>query len=480
MLYLLHHIKGSDSMNLFDFVRPKFFNPLSSSGNQRLNADCLLTIYHVYDQEISYKLDRASIRDAVAAYLMDQPMEDEGTVYESPNDYANAVLRRFLEAGWLEEETDDVTYERQIQMTEHGIALAEFISQITHPKKEEYTSYVFRIYNTLKNESQWRSDPYVYALKEVHSNAKQLANALKKLSTMMKSIIEELVQEETLESLTEHLMAYCDGTFIKEYARLTKQQNIHLYRSEIRQILEEMKQDRELYDLIVTGCFVEEEMEQESDAEEKVYAMFQSTIQFLTDDYDRIMNGIKKKINIYFNLAVGRARFLMNHDVNTRGCVEQTLRYLIGALAAEDKKADLPDEMQPLFNLYIQEFLACDSLRFPVSRRTMNKPSQQRVPVLTEDDVNQAAARQRKAAFDPYSKAAMKRYTEHMMGTKTELCASEFPLEGKGDVLAVTAAAAYAKENGYTIEISDDYLETDGFILRDFTLHKKMQGKGNV
>lgn len=462
-------------MNLFDVLHPKFFNPLASNANGRLHADCLLEIYHVYDREIAYKLDRASVRDAVANYLLDKPMQDNGEEsYDSPNDYAGAILRRFIDAGWLEEETDDVTYERQIQMTEHGIALAEFVSGIIHPQTEEYSSIVFNIYNILQNEGQWHSDPYVYALKAIHSYAKQLANALKKLSTLMKSIIEKLVQEETLESLTQNLMDYCEGSFIKEYARLTKQQNIHVYRSEIRKRLEAMKKDRDMYDLIVIGCSVEEGIEEEKEAEEKVYAMFQATIQFLIDDYDRIMYGIKKKINIYFNLAVGRARFLMNHDANARGSVEQLLRYMIQELAPEDNKASLPDELSALFQIYGHEFIDLGSVRYPPSRRVMTAPSQTEVPELTEEDIAKAYEMHKKEAYNPYSKEKMKQYTEKIMGVRTEITASAFPAVTKGDILALAAVVAYAEENGFKIETKDSYLIAEGFMIRDFTLRKKL------
>lgn len=464
-------------MNVFDVLNSRFFNPLASSANGRLHSECLLEIYHVYDREIAYKLDRISVRDAVANYLIDKPLQDNSDeTYESPNDYAAAILRRFIDAGWLEEDIDDVTYERQIQMTEHGIALAEFLSGITHPQTEEYSSIVFNIYNTLRNENQWRFDPYVYALKAVHGYAKQLANSLKKLSTQMKSIIEKLVQEETLESLTNNLVDYCEGSFIKEYSRLTKQQNMHLYRSEIRSRLEEMKKDHDIYDLIVTGCFIEEDMEHENDAEEMVYGMFQATIQFLTDDYDRIMLGIKKKINIYFNLAVGRARFLMNHDANARGSVEQMIRFMIQELVPADSKAYLPDELANLFQIYSQEFLDLDSFRYPSTRRTITVPSQSDVPELLPEDLEKAISETKKAAFNPYSKERIKRYTDQIMGSKIEVTASAFPISSKNDILALTAAVAYAEENGFDVETSDQYIYVEGFVIRDFTLRKKLKG----
>lgn len=130
-----------------------------------------------------------------------------------------------------------------IIMTDQGIALAEFLQTLIKPPKEEYSSYIFNIYNRLRNDEQWKDDPYVNALKEVYKNAKKLSNSLKKLSTSIRSIIEKMVKEETLESLTENLLSYCDGDFVKEYSRLVKQQNIHIYRTKIRGRLEQMRRN---------------------------------------------------------------------------------------------------------------------------------------------------------------------------------------------------------------------------------------------
>ena len=115
-------------------------------------------------------------------------------------------------------------------MPEQGLLLAEFLIQLAKPKKEEYSGYIFNIYNTLKNEELWLENPYVNGIRSIHMNAKLLSKSLKKLSTFIRKIIEKMVNEGSLESLTENLLEYFDGSFIREYSRFTKQQNIHVYR----------------------------------------------------------------------------------------------------------------------------------------------------------------------------------------------------------------------------------------------------------
>ena len=221
-------------MNLFDTLPGSFFNCLASGSTNRVYADCLLLIYHEYDREITYRIPRSQVRDALAVYLMEhqvEKLEDEPEENTNYNEMANAVIRRFCsrEVGWLEEDIDDATYEKHIMMTEQGVVLAEFLQQLMKPEREEFSSYIFNVYNILKDPDQWENDPYINGLRAVYRNAKLLSKALKRLATFIKKIIERMVQEETMESLTENILEYCEGDFIKEYARLTKQQNIHIY-----------------------------------------------------------------------------------------------------------------------------------------------------------------------------------------------------------------------------------------------------------
>lgn len=74
-------------VNVFDVIPAGFFNYLASNSSQRLYAECLELIFC------------------------------------SKN------------VGWLEEENDEATYEKQILMTERGILPAEFLTQLKRPEK---------------------------------------------------------------------------------------------------------------------------------------------------------------------------------------------------------------------------------------------------------------------------------------------------------------------------------------------------------
>lgn len=464
---------------LFDVIPSGFFNCLSSGSNHKIYSDCLQIIYEQYDREISYRIARNRIRDALAVYLLENHVDfiddgDEKEKQRSHNDLANGIIRKFCskEIGWLEEDNDDATYEKHIIMTEQGILLAEFLQQLRKPEREEFSSYIFNIYNILRSEEQWSSDPYVAGIKNIYRNAKQLSKALKRLATFIKKIIERMVKEESLESLTENILEYCDGDFIREYARLTKQQNIHIYRSFIKSRLDFFQNDEELFELMVIGCAVEEDVGEE-EARELVLDMLQRTKGFLSDDYDRIMRDIKHKINIYLQIAVGRARFLRSREADVRGSVEQTLRYLVEEMELLGWKEELPPEMGSLFLLEKNEFVDIGSLRFPRKAQTVRCETSVELEEMTEEDIRKARAAQEKEAYNPYSKEKMKVYLDTVMGKKRSLDCEYLPLESKRDLLSSLSAVAYGEENGYVIRPAEGYLETNGMILRRFQITKE-------
>ena len=109
-------------MNVFDFIPNGFFNLLASGSNNRAYAGCLAEIYEQYNNAVSYRLPKVDIRDSLTIYLLQNHIElkEDGTEdLSSGNEQANFVIRKFISAGYLEEETDDSTFEMFIVMTDN-------------------------------------------------------------------------------------------------------------------------------------------------------------------------------------------------------------------------------------------------------------------------------------------------------------------------------------------------------------------------
>lgn len=455
-------------LNLFDILPSGFFNCLASVSNNRIYSDCLKIIYEQYDKEISYRISRDKIKDALANYLLENNINqiDENTDVNY-SELASAIIRKFCssEIGWLEEDSDNETYEKHIIMSEQGILLAEFLNSLRKPEREEFSSYIINIYNILTNEKQWSDNPYVNGLKNVYRNVKALSKALKRLSTSIKKIIEQMMNETSLESLTDNMISYFEGDFIKEYSRLAKQQNIHLYRSHIKNKLDMMENNTDLFDLIIEKCMEEEKISKNS-ANELVLDMLYSTRAFISNDYDRIMKDIKQKINLYINIAIGRARFLRNRDADDRGSIETVIRYLTNNIA--DLKADAPN----LFLLEQNQFIDTNSLRFPHKQKAIKTETYAELEEITEEDIKNAQFTYKKEAYNPYSKDKMKLYLENIMGNNKIIDSDDLPLASKEDMLCALSVAAYGGENGYEITLLDDYTSNDDLKLHKFQIKR--------
>lgn len=463
--------------HVFSVIPTGFFNSLASGSNQRIYSDCIQLIYKEYEREISYRIPRNRIRDTLAIYFLEQHVElshDEYSGDRTAGDMAGAVIRKFLskEVGWLDEEIDDATYEKQIVMTENGIALAEFLNQLEKPEQEEFSSYIYNIYNTLNNAEQWKENPYVNGIKNINKNARDLSKALKKLSTFIRKIIEKMVQEKTLESLTENILEYCEGNFIREYSRLTKQQNIHIYRMFIRTRLDAMIVDEAVFGRMVEDCCREENVDY-LQAQDVVLDMIQATKRFLVEDYDQIMRDIKHKINVYLQIAVGRARFIRNRERDVRGNVERTMRYIMEELTELSMKDVLPEDMEALFTMNRHEFIDEGSIRYPRQNQTIKEPVASEIEEMTEEAIRAAREAQQREAYNPYSRDLMKLYLERRLGEGGEIISDELPLNSKEDMLANLSTIVYAKDNGFAVELLDGYYEVNDMILRRFRIARE-------
>lgn len=462
-------------ISVFNIIPNSFFNPLSSSSNYRTNAALLQFIYEQYDNEISYRIKRNVLRDEVAYYISEHSedfLSDNDMTTRSYQDISSDYLRRFSskEVGWLEEEFDETTFEKYIVITESGVMLAELLIRLECPEREEFSSYMYNIYNTLRNQDQWNGDPYVGALKNVYKNAKALSKSLKKMSTYIRKTIEKLMKEVSYESLTENIIAYCDGDFIKEYARLTKpQNNIHIYRGRIITMLEQMQNDDEMYELITIGCVNEEDIE-EWEAQEKIDLMFDTIKKFLKNDYLRIIADIKHKLNLYITMALGRLRYLKNHEVDMRGHVERTLKYMLDMMTEAGLKEDLPEQMNDMIRINQNKYIDVHSIRMPQNRKRVRQRSVSEIETLTEDDLYNFKIAYEKESKNPYSKKITKQYLEKLIGNRHELLSEDVPLETKEDLLMILSAVAYAEENGYKVELEDGYYEVGEMILKSFRI----------
>ena len=156
------------------------------------------------------------------------------------------------------------------------------------------------------------------------------------------------------------------------------------------------------------------------------------------------------------------------HCNQSRATAMRLARELGGAEVAAVLQADLRTEAAGVIARAFDCFGRLDGLVNNASnyhRRGLDE--------LTEDALETARKQQEKEAFNPYSKELMKQLIEKCMKGKRQISAEELPIHRKEDLMAILSAVAYAKDNGYSIEIQDGYLEVNGLLLHRFLVENE-------
>lgn len=240
-------------------------------------------------------------------------------------------------------------------------------------------------------------------------------------------------------------------------------------KNKIITMLDQMQNDDDMYELITIGCVNEEDIE-EWEAQEKIDLMFETIKKFLKDDYLRIIADIKHKLNLYITMALGRLRYLKNHEVDMRGHVERTLKYMLDMMTEAGLKEELPNQMSEMIRINQNKYIDAQSIRMPQNRKRVRQQSVTEIETLTEEDLYNLKKVYEKEAKNPYSKKITKQYIKTLIGNRHELSSAEVPLDTKEDLLMILSAAAYAEENGFKIEIEEGYFEAGKMVLRSFRI----------
>ena len=198
--------------------------------------------------------------------------------------------------------------------------------------------------------------------------------------------------------------------------------------------------------------------------------MFGTIKKFLKNDYLRIIADIKHKLNLYITMALGRLRYLKNHEIDMRGHVERTLKYMLDTMTEAGLKEDLPEQMSEMIRINQNKYIDVQSIRMPQNRKRVRQRSVTEIETLTADDLHNLKIAYEKESKNPYSKKITKQYLKKLIGSRHELSSDDVPLETKEDLLMILSAVAYAEENGFKVELEDGYYETGEMILKSFRI----------
>ena len=161
---------------------------------------------------------------------------------------------------------------------------------------------------------------------------------------------------------------------------------------------------------------------------------------------------------------------MKNHEVDMRGHVERTLKYMLDTMTEAGLKEVLPEQMSEMIRINQNRYIDAQSIRMPQNRKRVRQRSVAEIETLTDDDLQNLRLAYEKESRNPYSKKITKQYLKKLIGNKHEISSKEVPLETKEDLLMILSAVAYAEENGFKVELEDGYYEVGEMILKSFRI----------
>ena len=241
--------------NPFDVLPTNLFNLLGSQvgGLQRHYVAILLRIYEraefnrfgltrevVVAEIVDYLNGEGA--DALASTTTDpSPDEDpEAPPTGDVQEYASWVLRRLVDAGWLERE-QQADYSEFIILPDYAFTLLEALRTIQEQKPREYTGQLYAAHQLLTNQGDDFSP--ALALPQAYENVRQVVRGLNELNQNIRRYTERVTRDRPVAELLR--LQYDDYAQVlgPAYHALKTSDHISRYRRDIVTRLQEWQFD---------------------------------------------------------------------------------------------------------------------------------------------------------------------------------------------------------------------------------------------
>jgi len=241
--------------NPFDLLPANLFNLLSSQagGLQRHYMAILIRIYGLAEFN-RFGLTREVVVAEIVDYLTSEgadalaepvpDLSDEDADQDPPDgdagEYASWILRRLVDAGWLERE-QQADYTEFIILPDYAFTLLEALRAIQEQKPREYTGQLYAAHQLLTKDGDDFSP--ALALTQAYENVRQVVRGLNELNQNIRRYTERVSRERPVAELLR--LQYDDyaQALGSAYHALKTSDHISRYRRDITTRLQEWQFD---------------------------------------------------------------------------------------------------------------------------------------------------------------------------------------------------------------------------------------------
>ena len=423
---------------------PESFWTLFRSRNRDVYMEALLQINEEYEYN-NYFLSKEVCLEILGDFyaqkkilLLAEESEDELDMLETP---ASRILNALLRMQWLKKLEDYQTLVTNIVIPDYAAVLLEAFEKLTGMSMEDTDLYIQNVYATLYS---FRNNPRLNAamLRSALVNTRKLNKALQDLLHNMDRFYGRLMEQTDYGALLEeHLDGYVEEIVRKKYHILKTSDNFYLYKMDIKECLDALREDDTLYDRI---------------GEDGLETL--DRIERSFDDMERRIANMDKENTRYIRATVTRMNYLLSGGTDTKGLVVQ----LLNRLSEDGRGEERIQEAARRMNLSFFEVLSEKSLykkRRPrkdfVSRMEREEESEElsREDVLRLNRIQTRYTRQQIEAF----------IESHMEGE--QMCSAGLKVETDEEFEMLILAYDYSMKHGsrYQVLSEEGMVESGGY-----------------
>ena len=381
--------------NPFDVLPPNLFNVFSTQGHGALQRHYMAILLRIYTlaEFNRFGLTREVVVAEIVDYLKAVDPEDLAAIGSeededgSERDYAGYLLRRLVDAGWLERE-QSADYTEFIVLPDYAFTLLEALRAIQEQKPQEFTGQLYAAHQLLTSEGDDFSP--ALALTQAYENVRQVVRGLNELNQNIRRYTDRATRNpETGEraSVPELLrLQYEDyaQALGPTYHALKTSDHVSRYRRDIVVRLQSWQMDDQWLNRTADELAVQGRRTPVQAAEE-IGHITRFIVQQL-EGLDPLLEEIDRRHAGYLRTSLRQVRYQL---VNAEGSFRERLVVLGRQLASllEEGKVWLPDDMPTLQAPGLQA-PDINSFYTPPHRRAPFAPEPVVLPLLDPDDAD--------------------------------------------------------------------------------------------
>jgi hypothetical protein len=449
--------KRMKAQNFFKKYGENFFSLLAYSSKE-IYLESLTLLYDKITKSASSELEREIAVDIIAGVLE----KNKQTVVEASD--PSAILRRFKECGWIEEEMN-FSYKRTIFFTQPALKVIKMIKDLKEdiiaPIDEEYdsTSYesnVYTIYFLLKN--YFDGDAHQIVSK-IHSEMIALRNSFLSLSSSFKSYLDQSLRQKTVnEILSLHFDRFLNDKASSIYQHLKTADNIFKYRIKINEYLYNMSCD------ITFMSFL-------NNAERKKVKELED---FFTTDIELLTREVDHSNRDYIRASINRVKFITSHHEDVKGELTAILAGLANLIKA-GVVSEEDEEFAPLANLTNLDsvrYVDYTSLALPSSKSRKFITSTLSEPTYLSPEFLELEMAKFKNHITIES---TNNYVSQILDKNEAIYGHQFPLETIDDYLNFLGVIVFSNLDSikYNLEFIDEIKTISKTTFQDFVVRRQ-------